>query len=209
MVYSLAKTIRNIRDTIANMVTSINTISNVLNISSGLNSDGSSNGVKPGTPTASAPNVPPTSSAGTNPVRDSSGNTISSSVVLPPTGITPIPAGGPSYTVYNQDGSVSSSTTQRVIVYTDSKGTVYCKFDMPANSGIYLDSALGVKSNASIEEILRMNINLLVRDTDGRTKNMWINSEGVATVSRQNVNGRRIGVWNDSAQTNTFIMVIK
>ena len=57
--------------------------------------------------------------------------------------------------------------------------------------------------------MLRMNIALDVRDTDGRTKNMWMNSEGVATLSRQKVTNRCIGVWNDSSQTNTFIMVIR
>ena len=194
---------------IKNVVTTVNKISNIMNIQSGLNPDGSSNGKTPGTPTANAPSVPPTSSAGTNPSHDSSGNSISSSTVLVPTGTTPIPQNGPTYTIYNSNGSTSTSTTQKVVVFTDAKGTIYCKFDVPADSGIYLDTAIGIKNTATIEEILRMNIALYVRDTDGRTKNMWINSEGVATLSRQKVTNKCIGVWNDSSQTNTFIMVIR
>lgn len=53
-IKSLAQTLKDLASGIKNTVTTVNKISDIMNIQSGLNPDGSSNGETPGTPTAGA-----------------------------------------------------------------------------------------------------------------------------------------------------------
>lgn len=53
-IKSLAQTLKDLTTGIKNTVTTVNKISDIMNIQSGLNPDGSSNGKTPGTPTAGA-----------------------------------------------------------------------------------------------------------------------------------------------------------
>lgn len=53
-IKSLAKTLKDLATGVKNTVTTVNKISDIMNIQSGLNPDGSSNGETPGTPTAGA-----------------------------------------------------------------------------------------------------------------------------------------------------------
>ena len=54
IIKSLAQTLKDLATGIKNTVTTVNKISDIMNIQSGLNPDGSSNGQTPGTPTADA-----------------------------------------------------------------------------------------------------------------------------------------------------------
>lgn len=54
VIKSLAQTLKDLATGIKNTVTTVNKISDIMNIQSGLNPDGSSNGQTPGTPTADA-----------------------------------------------------------------------------------------------------------------------------------------------------------
>lgn len=129
----------------------------------------------------------------TTPPKDSSGNTINKTTIISST----------SNAIPSAVNQVSDS-----IVYVDEDGTTFCRFNLAANSSMFLDSALKLKSDADFSTLLKLKLRLFVRDTEGTTNNMWINSEGVATVGLQDVASKKICVTNDSDQTNTFLLVI-
>lgn len=132
-------------------------------------------------------------SLSTTPPKDSNGTVINKNTVISSTNNT-IPA------AVNQ--------VSNTIVYVDEDGTTFCRFNIAANSSIILDSVLKLKSDIDFSKLLKLKLRLLVRDTEGATNNMWINSEGVATIGLQNVAGKRVTVSNDSDQLNTFLLII-
>lgn len=132
-------------------------------------------------------------SLSTTPPKDSNGTVINKNTVISSTSNT-IPA------AVNQ--------VSNTIVYVDEDGTTFCRFNIAANSSIILDSVLKLKSDIDFSKLLKLKLRLLVRDTEGATNNMWINSEGVATIGLQNVAGKRVTVSNDSDQLNTFLLII-
>ena len=132
-------------------------------------------------------------SLSTTPPKDSNGTVINKNTVISSTNNT-IPA------AVNQ--------VSNTIVYVDEDGTTFCRFNIAANSSIILDSVLKLKSDIDFSKLLKLKLRLLVRDTEGATNNMWINSEGVATIGLQDVAGKRVTVSNDSDQLNTFLLII-
>lgn len=132
-------------------------------------------------------------SLSTTPPKDSNGTVINKNTVISSTNNT-IPA------AVNQ--------VSNTIVYVDEDGTTFCRFNIAANSSIILDSVLKLKSDIDFSKLLKLKLRLLVRDTEGTTNNMWINSEGVATIGLQDVAGKRVTVSNDSDQLNTFLLII-
>ena len=132
-------------------------------------------------------------SLSTTPPKDSNGTVINKNTVISSTNNT-IP------TAVNQ--------VSNTIVYVDEDGTTFCRFNIVANSSIILDSVLKLKSDIDFSKLLKLKLRLLVRDTEGANNNMWINSEGVATIGLQNVAGKRVTISNDSDQLNTFLLII-
>lgn len=141
-------------------------------------------------------------------------------VSITSSGITSLPSAPPkdsSGTVINKSTVINSTNNtipaavnqvNNTIVYVDEDGATFCRFNIAANSSIILDPVLKIKSDADFSKLLKLKPRLLVRDTEGDTNNMWINSEGVATIGLQDVANKRIIVFNDSDQLNTFLLII-